>query len=75
MVDFTAAALSSETTLISPFLINYRYEPWTSFNWHPIDNILPQDWRISHKDTQGMVKTMKDIWKTVQQNIEHSQEI
>ena len=75
MVDFTAAALSSETTLASPFLIDYRYEPQTSFNWHPIDNTLPQDQRISHENAQGMVKIMEYTWKTVQQNIEHSQEI
>ena len=43
MVDFTAAVLPSETTLTSPFLINCGYKPWTSFDWHPIDNTLPQD--------------------------------
>ena len=75
MVDFAAAALPSKTTLASPFLIDCRYEPWTSFDWYPIDNTLPQDWRISCKDAQGMVKMMEDIWKTVQQNIKHSQEI
>ena len=75
MVDFTAAILSSKTTLASPFLIDCGYEPWTSFNWHPIDNTLPQDRWVSWEDTQRVVKKMKDIWKTVQQNIEHSQEI
>ena len=43
MVDFAAAALPSETTLASPFLIDCGYEPQTSFDWHPINNTLPQD--------------------------------
>ena len=75
MVDFAAAALPSETTLASPFLIDCGYEPRTSFDWHPIDNTLPRDRRVSQEDAQRMVKKMEDIWKTVQQNIEHSQEI
>ena len=75
MVDFATAALPSKTTLTSLFLIDYGYKPWTSFNWHPIDNTLPQDQRISCKDAQGMIRIMEDIWKTVQQNIKHSQEI
>ena len=75
MVDFAAAALPSDTTLASPFLIDCGYEPRTSFDWHPIDNTLPQDRWVSQEDAQRMVKKMEDIWKTVQQNIEHSQEI
>ena len=75
MVDFAAAALPSDTTLTSPFLINCGYKPQTSFNWHPIDNTLPWDRQVSQEDAQRMVKKMEDIWKTVQQNIEHSQEI
>ena len=73
MVDFATAALPSETTLASPFLIDCGYEPRTSFDWHPIDNTLPQDRQLSQEDAQGMVRKMEDIWKTVQQNIEHSQ--
>ena len=75
MVDFATAALPSETTLASPFLIDCGYEPRTSFDWHPIDNTLPRDRRVSREDAQRVVKKMEDIWKTVQQNIEHSQEI
>lgn len=75
MVDFAAAVLPSETTCASPFLIDCGYEPRTSFDWHPIDNTLPQDRRISRENAKGMVKRMEDIWKTVQQNIEGSQEI
>ena len=75
MVDFATAALPSETTLASPFLINCGYEPQTSFNWQPIDNTLPWDRQVSQEDTHRMVKKMEDIWKTVQQNIKHSQEI
>ena len=43
MIDFAAAALPSNITLTSPFLIDYGYEPWTSFDWHPINNTLPWD--------------------------------
>ena len=57
MVDFAAAALPSETTRASPFLIDRGYEPRTSFDWHPIDNTLPQDRRISRENAKGMVKT------------------
>ena len=61
MVDFAAAAISSEITLASLFLINCGYKPQTFFDWHSIDNILPQDQRISCKKTQGIVKIMEDI--------------
>ena len=60
MVDFAAAVLPSETTLASPFLIDCGYEPWTSFDWHPIDNTLPQDQRISCEDAQEMIRKMED---------------
>ena len=72
MVDFAAAVLPSETTLASPFLIDCGYEPWTSFDWHPIDNTLPQDQRISCEDAQEMIRKMEDTWKTIQQNIRNS---
>ena len=75
MVDFAAAALPSDMTLASSFLVDCGYEPWTSFDWNLINNTLPQDWRVSHKNAQQMVKMMENIWKTVQWNIEHSQEI
>ena len=74
MVDFTAAALPSETTLASPFLIDCGYEPRTSFDWHPVDSTLPQDRRLSREDAQGMVRKMEDIWKAVQQNTGSAQE-
>ena len=61
MVDFAAAVLPSKTTLASPFLIDYGYEPQTSFDWHLIDNTLPQDRQVSQEDTQRMVKKMEDI--------------
>ena len=75
MVDFAAAALPSKTTLASPFLIDCGYEPRTSFDWHPVDNTLSRDRRVSQEDAQRTVRKMEDIWRTVQQNIEHSQGI
>ena len=60
MVDFAAAALPSKITLASPFLIDCGYEPQTSFDWHPINNTLPQDQRISCEDAQEMIRKMED---------------
>ena len=33
MIDFAAAALPQETTGLSPFRIEFGYEPRTSFDW------------------------------------------
>src|SRR5699024_6724482 len=74
MVDFAAAALPSETTLASLFLIDCGYEPRTSFDWHPIDKTLPRDRQFSQEDAQRMARQMENIWKTIQQNVKNSQE-
>lgn len=45
MANFTAAVLPSETTLISPFLINCGYTPQASFDWDHLAlslSLIPQ---------------------------------
>lgn len=41
LIDFAAAALPSESTSASPFLVDCRYEPRTSFGWTPIEGSPP----------------------------------
>ena len=73
LADFAAAVLPSETTLVSPFLIDCGYEPQTSFDWNqPIDHTLPWDQQISQEAAQETVKRMKNIWNEVCQNIQNS---
>ncbi|ODM16893.1 hypothetical protein SI65_07858 [Aspergillus cristatus] len=62
LIDFAAAALPSESTDASPFLIDCGYEPRTSFDWTPIGENLPREERISRQRAQEAVKRMEETW-------------
>ena len=74
MIDFAAAALPSESTDASPFLVDCGYEPRTSFDWKPIEKNLPRDEKISRQRAQDATKQMEKIWSTVGTQIRQAQD-
>src|SRR5699024_826733 len=61
LIDFAAAALPSESTGASPFLVDCGYEPWTSFNWTPIEGPPPRNEQISRQRAQDTARKMEEI--------------
>lgn len=59
LIDFTAAALPSESTGASLFLVDCGYKPRTSFDGTPIGGSLPQDERINQQRAQDTAKRME----------------
>ena len=74
LIDFAAAALPSELTDASPFLVNCGYEPRTSFDWTPIEGSLPRDERVSRQQAQDMARRMEQIWTAVGNQIKKTQD-
>ena len=74
LIDFAAAALPSESTNASPFLVDCGYEPRTSFDWTPIEGPLPSDERISRQRAQDMAKRMEQTWAAVGNRIRKAQD-
>lgn len=74
LIDFAAAALPSESTGASPFLIDCGYEPRTSFDWKPIEESLPRDEKISRQRAQDSVKQMEGIWTKIGEQIRRAQD-
>lgn len=74
LVDFAAAALPSESTDASPFLVDCGYEPRTSFDWTPIEGSLPRDERVSRQQAQDTARRMEQIWTAVGNQIKKTQD-
>lgn len=74
LIDFAAAALPSESTSASPFLVDCGYEPRTSFDWTPIEGSLPREEKVNQQRAQETAKTMESIWSTVAEQIKNTQD-
>lgn len=74
LIDFAAAALPSESTGASPFLIDCGYEPRTSFDWTPVGASASQDERVNRQRAQDTAKKMEDIWNAVSEQIQKTQD-
>lgn len=73
MMDFAAAALPSETTGLSPFLIDCGYEPQTSFDWKTVMATSPNE-HLSMEKAQENVEIMENIWDMAKRPIHQQQE-
>lgn len=75
LLDFAAAALPSESTGLTPFLIDCGYEPRTSFDWKPIERGIPQDERLAMERAHGTARQMERIWDFAKATIAQQQEV
>ena len=75
MMDFAAAALPQETTGLSPFQIEFGYEPRTSFDWEPHaeETPAPTVVNINRQQARAMVGRMEEIWTLARNNMTRSQ--
>ena len=64
LMDFAAAALPSETTQLSPFMVTCGYEPRTSFDWRPLASDLPADERTSRQQCHGAEADVSEQWNS-----------
>jgi transposase InsO family protein len=74
MVDFAFAVLESESTGLSPFLVDSGYEPKTSFDWQQATAATAEDLKIDQRDAQAWVKRMQNVWEQARAGIEKAQQ-
>ena len=63
MINFTAAVLHHESTSLSSFQIEFRYEFRTSFDWKPfVKKSISLTERLGRKQANQMAGQMKEVW-------------
>jgi hypothetical protein len=74
MMDYAQATLPHDSTGVSPFFIEFGYEPRTSFDWTPPkEPATPRD-QISQEEARKLAKRMHVAWETARTNMEKAQE-
>lgn len=74
MMDFAAAALPQESTGLSPFQVEFGYEPRTSFDWEPrVREPVPATERLNREQAQQMARRMEEVWKFAATSMERAQ--
>lgn len=74
MMDFAAAALPQESTGLSPFQVEFGYEPRTSFDWEPrVQDPRPPSEELNREQARQMAQRMEDIWKFAATLMERAQ--
>ncbi|KAK9649268.1 hypothetical protein HCH54_010284 [Aspergillus fumigatus] len=71
ILNFAAAALPSDSTGLSPFLVERGYEPRTSFDWTKASS--PQTLQIDRQEAQQLVRRMEQIWELAKSNMQTAQ--
>ena len=74
MMDFAAAALPHESTGLSPFQVEFGYEPRVSFDWQPhASQPVPAQERLSREQARQFAKRMEDVWQFAKNSMEQAQ--
>lgn len=68
ILNFAAAALPSDSTGLSPFLVERGYKPRMSFDWMKAS--LPQTLQIDRQEAQQLVRRMEQIWELAKSNMQ-----
>jgi hypothetical protein len=69
MIDYAQATLPHESTGLSPFQIEFGYEPCTSFDWkQPTEPANPRE-RLNRDEAQQFARRMHDAWTLARTNM------
>ena len=73
IAEYASNACKSDSTQLSPFNINYGFEPRMSFE--PIDTNGSARERILKQKASNIGDVMKDIWEFGSENLKHAREV
>ncbi len=74
MIDFAAATLQHESTGLSPFQVEFGYEPRTSFDWQPFTGKdIPATEKLNREQANQMAGRMKEVWEFARASMEKAQ--
>jgi RNase H-like domain found in reverse transcriptase/Reverse transcriptase (RNA-dependent DNA polymerase)/Integrase zinc binding domain/Integrase core domain/Chromo (CHRromatin Organisation MOdifier) domain len=73
MIDFAAALLPSESTGLSPFMVEYGFEPRVSFDWTPYVKPSTVRERLNRQDAQKMARRMNAVWDQARKSMQKAQ--
>ena len=73
-MDYAQATLPHDSTGLSPFHIEFGYEPRTSFDWKtPGKPTTPRE-RMNREDAIQFARRIYSVWKLARANIENAQQ-
>jgi transposase InsO family protein len=74
IMDFAQAALPHESTGLTPFFIEFGYEPRTSFDWSEPPVPVNARERLNRDEAQQLAKRMHGAWQVARDNMQKAQE-
>src|SRR5258708_10186575 len=75
IIDYAQATLPHESIGLSPFQVEFGYEPRTSFDWdRPVtDKPLAAREKLNIDEAQAFSRLMQDAWDVARLNMEKAQ--
>jgi hypothetical protein len=73
MMDYAQATLPHESTGLSPFQIEFGYEPRTSFDWKQPKEPATARERLNRDEAQQYARRMHSAWEVARTNIAKAQ--
>jgi hypothetical protein len=74
IMDFAQATLPQDSTGVSPFYLEYGYEPRTSFDWERSTQPATLRDRLSQQEAQRYAQRMHEAWQDARAQIQRAQE-
>ena len=72
--NYTQATLPHDSTGLSPFQVEFGYEPRTSFDWNkPTELATPRE-RMNQNEAKKFARQMHDAWQQACTNMKNTQE-
>ena len=66
--------LPYDSTGLSPFHIEFGYEPRTSFNWNRPTGPTTARERLNREEAQQLTRRMHNAWQTARDNMQKAQD-
>lgn len=73
IIDYAQATLPHESTGLSPFYIEFGYEPRTSFDWNQPPELATLRGRLNRDEARQLARRIYDAWQIARTNIEKAQ--
>jgi len=69
IMDYAQATLPHDSTGLSPFHIEFGYEPRTSFDWNrPTEPATARE-RLNQEEAQQLARRMHNAWQSARDNM------
>jgi hypothetical protein len=74
MMDHAQLTLPQDSTGISPFELNYGYEPRTSFDWKPTKDPASVNEKVNRQEAREYATLLHDTWAVAKGQMQKAQE-